>query len=104
MQMRQVRIDRTFDSFRAAARSLLASNVTPDEVAWVDSEEPTLLPIEALSSGASPVTVSPQFFDLCRLASCHRDRERWPLLYRLLWRLSHGEKNLLDIVVDVDVH
>jgi DNA polymerase len=25
-------------------------------------------------------------------------------MYRLLWRVTHGEKNLLDIVVDDDVH
>jgi len=36
--------------------------------------------------------------------ACHRDARRWALLYRLLWRLTHGEPRLLDIGVDPDVH
>ncbi|MBC8108209.1 MAG: UdgX family uracil-DNA binding protein [Anaerolineae bacterium] len=102
--MRQIRIRRHFDSFRKAARSLLSNGVAPDDVAWIDSDEVTLLSDDSLASIAAPIIVSSQFFAVCRLASCHRDRARWPLMYRLLWRLSHGEKNLLDIVVDEDVH
>ena len=29
---------------------------------------------------------------------------RWDLLYRVLWRLTHGERHLLEIFVDADVH
>ena len=36
--------------------------------------------------------------------ACHRDPKRWALLYRLLWRLTHGEPRLLEIVVDPDVN
>jgi DNA polymerase len=36
-------------------------------------------------------------------AACVRDPERWALLYRVLWRLTHGEPRLLDVVVDRDV-
>jgi DNA polymerase len=36
--------------------------------------------------------------------ACHREAERWNLLYRLLWRLTHGEPVLLDISTDDDVY
>jgi DNA polymerase len=88
--MRQVRIQRDLDSFRAAARSLLARDIEPNGIAWVDENEPTLLEEDAVAQLSSSISVSPHFFELCRLASCHRDRERWPLMYRLLWRVTHG--------------
>lgn len=33
----------------------------------------------------------------------HRDESRWALLYRIVWRLTHGEPKLLEIPVDHDV-
>ncbi len=33
----------------------------------------------------------------------HSDARRWATLYRLLWRLTHGEPKLLEIAVDEDV-
>ena len=33
----------------------------------------------------------------------HCDEGRWALLYRLVWRLTHGEPKLLEIAVDPDV-
>ncbi len=36
--------------------------------------------------------------------SCHREARRWALLYRVLWRLTHGEPRLLEIAVDPDMH
>ncbi|CAN5373863.1 hypothetical protein BH09PLA1_BH09PLA1_33480 [soil metagenome] len=102
--MRQVRIQRDFDSFRAAARTMIANNISPDEIDWIDSEEPALFVDEAIAADTSPVSVNREFLDYCRLVACHRDRDRWPLMYRLLWRLTHGERSLLDIVVDDDVH
>ena len=37
-------------------------------------------------------------------AICHRDPERFALLYTLLWRLTHGEKSLLMVASDPLVH
>ena len=35
--------------------------------------------------------------------ACHRDPRRWALLYRVLWRLTHGEPRLLEISLDPEV-
>ncbi len=43
------------------------------------------------------------FCDLAQLVGLHRDECRWALLYRIVWRLTHGEPKLLEIAVDPDV-
>jgi DNA polymerase len=37
------------------------------------------------------------------LVACHRDPGRHALMYRLLWRVTHGEHDLLDDAADDDV-
>jgi DNA polymerase len=101
-----VRIDRTFESWRDAARKLLALNVLPDAVVWVDDDAPSLLPSldlpETVPSRA--LQVPAEFVSLSRLVACFRDPKRWSLLYRMLWRLTHGEKRLLQDATDDDTH
>ncbi len=109
--MKRVEIEPRFEAWRAAARRLLAGRVSPGDVLWSEAgrlaqgmllEEETLLP----ATGDAPdpgFRVSRRFLDLARAAACHRDPERWPLLYRLLWRQAHGEPDLLDNEVDDDV-
>ena len=44
---------------------------------------------------------------MCQLAEdvvCHRDGERFALLYELLWRITHGERELLSVASDPLVH
>jgi DNA polymerase len=48
--------------------------------------------------------VSAAFLKLARSVACHRDPRRWDLLYRLLWRLTHDEPRLLEVVTDDDVY
>ncbi|WP_456307361.1 TIGR03915 family putative DNA repair protein [Paeniroseomonas aquatica] len=43
------------------------------------------------------------FLDLAEVAIRHRDPERFALLYRLLWRLTHGEAGLLQVATDPEV-
>ncbi len=38
-----------------------------------------------------------------RIVALHRDDRRWALLYRVLYRITHGERHLLHIDVDDDV-
>ena len=108
--MRRVEIEPTFDAWRAAARGLLAEGVPPGGMLWADTAEPEqgLLPgmpaapaEEAAPAGAFRVPKA--FVSLGQDVACHRDANRWELLYRVLWRLSHGEPNLLEIEVDDDV-
>ncbi|MBJ6762320.1 DUF4130 domain-containing protein [Myxococcaceae bacterium JPH2] len=45
-----------------------------------------------------PVTASVprDFLALAEAVACHRSPERWGLLYRVLWRLTRGERGLLE--------
>ena len=114
--MTHISIQPVFESWRAAARSLLARAVEPAAVVWGDGRggEMSLLgapaaaatdPLDKASDAApkSPVVVPQAFVDAARVVACHRDPGRWALLYRVLWRLAHGEPRLLDLVVDNDI-
>ena len=106
--MRQAAIQPDFGSWRTAARDLLADGVPPDQVIWTDTRaESDLLPavVTDRPDRMAPTTarVPKEFVAVGKTVSHHRDDGRWSLLYRLLWRLTHGEPNLLHITVDDDV-
>jgi probable DNA metabolism protein len=51
------------------------------------------------------VVVPPRFLDLAQTVASFRDDGRWWLLYRGLWRIAlGGERHLLEIATDDDVH
>ena len=108
--MREVVFDPTFDGWRAAARALLADGVAPHEIVWTErgAEQPLLGGLTADWAGDAPAAgvarVPRAFLTVAARAACFRDARRWPLLYRVLWRLTHGEPRLVDVVVDPDVH
>lgn len=99
---------KSFEDWRTEARRLLMAAVPPTEVVFRDDSEqqglfdqpPALL---AAESKATVATVPRQFLDAARIVSCHCDHERFSLLYRLLWRVSHGEPQLLEWDADDDV-
>ncbi len=87
------------DGFRQAVRELVAAGFPPAEVSWTTSGMPTLFP--AVRCDAAPALSLPRAAaDLIRLVVCHRDPERHALLYTLVWRLLHGERQLLEIASD----
>ncbi len=45
-----------------------------------------------------------RFLVLAGLVAHHRAADRWALLYRVLWRIAHGEAHLMEVAVDPDVH
>ena len=55
------------------------------------------------SPGDGP-RVPRRFLALAGLVACHRATDRWALLYRVLWRIVHGEPHLVDVAVDPDIH
>ena len=106
--MIEARIDRSFESWRAEARALLGQNVAPERVIWVDSSQSEMLLSmfggkTRLNEVESAVRVSKEFLEIARYVACFRDPQRWSILYRVLWRLTHGEANLLKISIDDDV-
>ncbi len=54
--------------------------------------------------GSAEFRVPKIFMEMARKVACHRDPQRWAKLYRVLWRLTHGEPKLLAIIVDPDVY
>lgn len=89
-----------FASWRTAARTLLVRDVAPDQVLW----SPGLFTEPADKQAvAVTATVPKEFLDLARNVSLHREEKRWALLYRVLYRITHGEHNLLKIDVDDDI-
>lgn len=109
--MQALTFDGSFEGWAAAARRALRRNIGPHEAEWVDASrrEAGLLFGGAESSGVEEPTVSAfrvpkRFVELAQTVACHRDDGRWSLLYRTLWRLTHGEAHLLDVAVDRDTH
>lgn len=119
-----------FASWRAEARALLHADVSPDSVVWRDAADAQQSLIGAMASASSERTsatayaerlahrfsaadpvlrdgrfhVPKGFMRIAREVACYRDVARWDALYRVLWRLTHGERELLDVATDPDVH
>lgn len=93
-----------FAGWRRAARRLLAAGVQPGAVSWrVDEDQPSLFEPEAAAEVDSPCRVPRHLVRLAEQAALHADPERFALLYRLLWRVTHGERAVLLRTGDRDV-
>ena len=91
-----------FDGWRAAARDLALRGMPPERVVWsVGSGQHDLFGEESVSLAQtrSTLRVPSAFIALGQSVICHRDPERFALLYDLLTRLqSHA--HLLDDAAD----
>jgi DNA polymerase len=95
--------DRTFAGWRNAARRLLFAGVPPGEVLW--SGEPALFAAGIPVAPVRALAVPKDFLALADVVSCHADENsKWALLYTILFRIVNGEKHLLQIESDADVH
>ena len=108
-----------FDDWRSEARGLLSDQIPPTEVHWsaeddqlglfdqIQEKAATEKETESRSGNTEPSTrfsVPTPFLDLAGHVACHQDPARWQLLYQTLWRIVHGERRLLEISTDDDVH
>ena len=95
----------SIDAFRDAARAALRADVAPEHLDWHAGSQQALLALpdvrEASALHASP-RVPSAFLGLAETVLCHRDPQRHALLYRLLWRIAHGEPHVLAIPTDAD--
>ena len=107
--------DGGFADWKRAAREALARGVPPDRARWLDGsiaqtelafslDEPGPAPKQSVSDNRLQIRVPREFATLAAEVALHRDPARWPLLYRLLWRLVREEPHLLEIASDPDVH
>ncbi|HEX2544112.1 MAG TPA: TIGR03915 family putative DNA repair protein [Ramlibacter sp.] len=96
--------------FRSEARQLLAHQVPPDEVQWqlqpptdayTDPQSPQSSRPRNVARAATAI-VPASFTRLCEFVVLHRDKARFSLLYRLLWRLVH-EPQLRNDPIDEDM-
>jgi DNA polymerase len=91
------------DGFRAAVRRLIAERTPPDQVIWQTADAPSLFDA-APPPDAPAVSLPRDVAELARLVVCHRDAQRYALLYALIWRIHAGERALLEVHSDTLVH
>jgi len=91
------------DGFRRAVRRLVHEELAPQHVIWTIGDAPGLFGDEA-TGPAPPVSLPRALAELIGLAVCHRDPERYALLYQLVWRVLNGERDLMDVASDPLVH
>lgn len=97
-----------FEDWRDLARGLLRDGVPPDAVSWVRGGQEDLLggtdvPVPVQAPSARSPRVPRDFPELADALIVHTDPQAPALAYRLLWRLNHGEPQLLELVTDRDI-
>jgi DNA polymerase len=97
--VREVGVGPGFESWQTAARGLLREGVRPDQVTF---REGATEREQGGGAGDAVIRVPKRFLDLARGVAPHRDPERWKLLYAVLWRLVHDNRELLE-TADPDV-
>jgi probable DNA metabolism protein len=80
--------------FRLVARQCLDAGVAPQLINFVDPGAPSLLPHLPPRERSGAVTVPRSFAVLMNDAICHRAPDRFALLYDMLWRIAHGQREL----------
>ena len=102
-------VAKTFDQWRTVSRELISDGVPPSEVAWNTlDDQPSLFGDvdHSKPSSKNPIafSVPKNFIELAKTVACHRDCQRWELLYQTLWRIKHGEPHLTEVETDDDIH
>ncbi len=103
--MINVTVGKDLASWRDVARELLGHGIRPEEVVWGNAKQAGLFADHSVGSKAltNNVRVPADFLKLSEAVACFDSDARWPLLYRLLFRISRGERNLLEVDSDLDV-
>ena len=87
------------NGFRQGLRRGIAQGVAPEAIVWQVGAEASLFGQTDVSD-AAPVRVPRAAAALIDLVVCHRDPERYALLYHLVWRMVRGERALLEVHTD----
>ena len=89
-----------FENWRDVARALALAGVVPDDVVWQVAGETADLFADATPLPDPPrdvtLSVPRAVVDLAQSAICHRDPQRFALLYRLLMRVQANRAALAD--------
>ena len=100
-----------FGAWRNEARALLAQNAAPSHVDFTargEWNQPLLAGVshdesQAAETNGAVARVPRDFLAFAQSAAMYRDPIRWNLLYSVLWRLTHGEPQLLQDHADAEV-
>ena len=109
-----------FDAWRLKARQLLAAGRAPEDVHWDDAIQASLLDshdpaqpnstrsardlnVRAEDIANARIRIPSRLLELLEACACHSDPRRHALMYRLLWRATRGERELLGDAADEDV-
>lgn len=94
-----------FAVWRSTARDLVLSGVRPEEIAWGGVEQAGLFGGTDLENckRIEQISVPSSFIKLAEAVACFDSPDRWPLLYRIIYRLTYQNKDLLAIESDPDV-
>jgi DNA polymerase len=87
--------------FGAAVRHLISAGVPPCDISW--NEAPSFFAATP-PAAAPPVMLPRAVASLVDLVICHRNPERFALLYTLIWRTVRGERAVLEQKSDPLVH
>lgn len=102
--MIQISIENNFASWREAARKCLQNELAPGDILWTCDKQNGLFENDSRRKESEQTfKVPPDFFPLAEAVVCFDDAERFSLLYRLLFRILHENRNLLHIESDDDV-
>ncbi|MCW3796376.1 UdgX family uracil-DNA binding protein [Sphingomonas sp. BN140010] len=97
------------DGWRDAARDLIGAGVSPTSVVWqVAGDDGELFgahgtPPPAGAPGSPLFSVPKPFIDVAKAVVCHREPQRFALLYAMLWKLKgdrHALEDRADSLVD----
>lgn len=101
--MIEISVGNDLNVWRNAARHLVGRSIEPDGIIWTADGQKSLFDDLDDEFEASNLSVPRGFLSLAEAVSCFDSPERWGLLYRLLFRIVHENRSLLEIESDADV-
>lgn len=102
-----ISVENDYEKWRIAARKCLLRAIKPDRILWTENSQNALfedsLTNEESTDENKIIRVSPDFMEMAEAVACFDDAEKWSLLYRILFRLTYENRNLLHIESDEDI-
>ncbi len=93
-----------FESWRRTARRLVLAGVRPNDIVWSSETQSALFEAQVEPDIVlKNLSVPAEFVKMTSAVACYDAAEKWPLLYRILYRLAYENRNLLEIESDADV-
>lgn len=113
----EITAEKDYPAFAAQCRGLLAREVSPEQIHWSDPYDAAggdlfSLPGDAPSIPAAAVPpaapgaprVPADFVKLAQEVFCHTSPHRFHYIYSALWRITRGERHLLEVITDDTVY